>query len=157
MLLKELEKPRIEQVITVDHVIETTKGVEALLKRDILDRKDEDRLRKEILHKFRTKIIKNTVAPRQLAKIARAVERRDVSIGRARQVVQKLISEPNFGIDEAFSALAKRAESVHHMEQLVERTIAALQEYAYPPQDMPPRLKELLEMLQKTLRQVLKG
>jgi len=52
------------QEITVDHVLETTKGVEALRKSKIVAADDEDNLRKIILTKFRKKVIDNTVAPR---------------------------------------------------------------------------------------------
>ena len=86
MLMKELEKPRAEQKISVDHVLEATKGAEALLKRDIIDKSQLDELRQAIIKKFRSNVIKNTVAPRKLALIARAVDRGDIDKKQVRKI-----------------------------------------------------------------------
>lgn len=157
MLLEELKKPRAQQVITVDHVIETTKGVEALLKRGVIDQKEEDKLRKEIIKKFRQEVIKNTVAPRKLATIARGVHRKDIPLARAKQVCQRLISDPKFGIDEAYELLAKRVEFEHQLQTLAERTLAGITELTESGLEPQLQLKTMLEALSKAIKEALKG
>ncbi len=101
-LLKELDKPRSEQVLTVDHVLEATTAASLLRKRGVVDDKTEDQRRKAIISKFRTKVINNTVAPRKLARMARAVERNELPLVTAKQVVRKFIDSPTYDIDSAF-------------------------------------------------------
>ena len=63
-LIVELEKPQSQQTITVDQVLEATKGAEALRKKSIIDEKEEVALRNTIIKKFKRKIINSTVDPR---------------------------------------------------------------------------------------------
>jgi ParB/RepB/Spo0J family partition protein len=120
-LMSELEKPRSEQVLTVDHVLETTKGTAALRSRGLISAEEEDQLRRAVLEKFRGGVINNTVAPRQLARIARAVEREEVPASTARTVSRRLIRDPTYSIDQAFRDSAAQADFEHGVEQLVER------------------------------------
>lgn len=128
-LLSELQKPRSEQVLTVDHVLETTKGVAALVKRDVVrPGPEEDRLRKAILEKFRSRVERNTVSPRQLARIARAVERDEVSVDSARSAALRLIDDPLYTVDAAFSDSAADADAAHSLVQLVSRVRSRVEE-----------------------------
>lgn len=129
-LLKELEKPRSEQVLTVDHVLEATKGAASLRNRDVIDDRQEESLRRVIVEKFKTGVIDNTVAPRQLARIARAVERKEVSASTARQVVNRLLKVPSYSIDQAYQDSVQRVDFEHGLEQLVNRLAAQLDEHA---------------------------
>ena len=128
-LLSELEKPRHQQDLSVDHVLETTKGVEALRKSGVLKPTEEDELRKAILGKFRSKVIVNTVAPRKLARIARAVKRNEVSTAQARSVVARLKTDPKYSIQTAFEESVEQADFEHSAEQLVERLTQKLDEH----------------------------
>jgi len=128
-LLRELEKPRSEQEITVDHVLETTKGVEALRKRGIIDEHEENSLRRVILQKFRSKVITNTVSPRKLARIARAVQREEVPHAAARRVITRLLEDARFSIDNAFTQSVEKVDFEHAVEQLAERLIVRLEEH----------------------------
>ena len=71
-LMEELKKPRSEQVITVDHVLEATNAAAILHKRQVITAREEEQLRKAVLKKFRTGVIKSTVAPRILARTAQS-------------------------------------------------------------------------------------
>lgn len=127
-LLAELEKPRSQQIITVDHVIETTKAAESLRKAEIIDSDDEEPLRRAILAKFRSKIIQNTVAPRKLVKLAQAVRRNEVSSRAARGVVSRLVADPEYGVDDAYSESVEKADFEHGIDQLAQRLTAKLEE-----------------------------
>ncbi len=156
-LMEELQKPRTQQVITVDHVLETTKGVAALRKRQVINAREEERLRRALLEKFRTGVIKNTVAPRQLARIARAVEREEVSLGTAQSVTRRLVGDPTYSIDNAFRDSAAEADFEHGTEQLAERMNARLSEHLEEGHYVGSGLREQLLSLSTTIRALLRG
>ena len=154
-LMAELEKPRTEQVLSVDLVLETTRGARALLQRDIITKKEEDGLRRAIIAKFRTGVINNTVAPRQLARMARAVDRGDVERSRARTAVRRLINDERFSIDDAFAASAASVDYAHGIEQQADRLIAHLSELRERGYEMTETLRAKLMELQRELRRAL--
>ncbi len=151
-LLAELEKPRSQQIITVDHVLETTKATEALRKRLIIDGKTEDRLRKAIIEKFRTRVINNTVAPRKLVRLAQAVQRGEIPSETAERVVGKLIATPGYSIDAAFTETVERADFGHSLEQLIERLISRLDEHEGRGYQVPETLRDALSRLTKRIK-----
>jgi ParB family transcriptional regulator, chromosome partitioning protein len=146
-LLAELQKPRSEQQITVDHVLEATTAAALLRKRDIVDGRTEDRLRKAIIKKFRRGIINNTVAPRKLARLARAVDRREVTIRTAKTVVMKIIELPEYDIDTAFRESVEQVDFQHGVEQLVDRLANMLAEHNARSYKLSPALLDKLRKL----------
>jgi ParB family chromosome partitioning protein len=120
-LMAELEKPRSEQRLTVDLVLEATRGAAALSKRDVITEAEEEPLRRAIIDKFRTGVVNSTVAPRQLARIGRAVERKEVSVAAARKAAVRLIEDPNYSIEQAFHSSGEQVDFEHGIEQLAER------------------------------------
>lgn len=150
-LLEELDKPRSEQVLTPDLVLETTRGVDALLKRDIIAEDDVDPLRQAIIQKYRDKVIKSTVEPRQLARIARGVERNEIPIGTARHVSQRLITDSNFGINHAFRAAGEQVDLAHTLEQLAERTEKRIADYRSEGYTIGESLRAALHSLDREI------
>lgn len=155
-LLKELEKPPHLQEITVDHVLETTKGVEALRKSKIVSSVDEDNLRKVILTKFRKRVIDNTVAPRMLARMARAVAREEVPVTTARAAIARLTDEPKYSIRDAFRDSVEQADFEHSTEQLAQRLTQRIGEFAERRYGLSSSLRKALQGLQERLAQLLK-
>jgi ParB family chromosome partitioning protein len=156
-LLAELQKPRSEQLLTIDHVLETTRGVGALQKRGLVDDDMVNPLRRAILAKFRSGKIANTVAPRKLARIARAVERREVSRAIARRVVSRLLDDADYSIDQAFTDSVERVDREHATEQLVQRLDTRLGEHVTGGGHLGDGLRDALESLLRTVRQALKA
>jgi Asp-tRNA(Asn)/Glu-tRNA(Gln) amidotransferase B subunit len=152
--MEELEKPRSKQVITVDHVLEATKGAEALRKRNLVSVSQEDELRRAILEKFRSGVIKNTVAPRKLVRLAQAVSREEVSADSARKVIVKLITKPKYSIDEAFSESVEQVDFEHSVEQLAERLIARIEEHILRGYNLSGTLGETLQRLSKRIKEL---
>lgn len=128
MLLKELTKPRSEQIITVDQVLEATTAATALRKRDVVNEEDEVELRDALISKFQTGVVDNTVAPRKLAKLARAVERDQLPISRAKAVVNRLILKPTYSIDNAYRDSVERIDFEHVVVQLSDRLLTRIDE-----------------------------
>lgn len=156
-LMTELEKPRSQQVITVDHVLETTRGAAALRKREVIDAEEEDQLRRAILTKFRSKVINNTVAPRQLARIARAVEREEVPVGVARRVTTRLIEDPDYSISDAFAGSVEQVDFEHTVEQATDRLADNLAEHQLRGYELGGALRTSLERLDRTIRRLLRS
>ncbi len=156
-LLKELEKPRSRQMITVDIVLETTRGVAALRRRDVINDEEEEKLRQAIIAKFRSGVINNTVAPRQLARIGRAVERADISPDAARNVAMRLIKEPQFSITDAFTESVEKVDFEHGVDQVVGRLITNLERHQERRYRMGEGLRESLEKLRLTITRLLRA
>ncbi|MDQ0011543.1 ParB/RepB/Spo0J family partition protein [Luteibacter jiangsuensis] len=155
MLMLELQKPRADQKITVDHVLEARAGALALRKRDILHNdKEEDSLRTAIIEKFRTGVIDNTVAPRKLAKIARAVERGDVALDVARAAVLKLKNVKTYSIDTTFEDTAADQDEQHAAEILSSRLQEKIESFVKRRLVLAPPLLSSLRQLSKVLAKV---
>lgn len=150
-LLRELKKPRSEQVVTADHLLEATRASGALRKRDIIDEKSQDLLIRAILAKFRTKVIVNTVAPRKLVRLARAVQRGEVARKTASRVVQQLIVDTTYSIEQAFQETVEQADFQHNVELLVGRLSDRLEEHRARSYDMPQSLRDALAALYKRI------
>jgi ParB family transcriptional regulator, chromosome partitioning protein len=155
MLLTELELPRAKQVLTVDHVLETTRAAEALWQRDIVDDEQHDTLVDALIDKFRQRIIKSTVDPRLLVRISRAVDRDELELKTAKKVSLKLISSPNYTIKQAFADSVERIDFEHGTEQLSTRTINRLQEHLSRNYELGDSLRESLIELRKLISRIL--
>jgi ParB/RepB/Spo0J family partition protein len=127
-LMRELEKPRADQKITVDHVLEASKAAELLRKRGIIDPSEEDSLRKALIDKYRSGVIKNTVEPRKLVRMSQAVERGEINAETAREVVENLVKKDAFGIERAYAETIAPVELQHTTNQLVERATLRMKE-----------------------------
>lgn len=127
-LMSEAEKPRPDQTLTVDHVLEASRGAQALRKKGVIDEKTEEDLRDAIVQKYRTGVIKNTVEPRQLSRIGRAVERKEISEREAASLTSRLINDPGYSIDQAFRDSVARTDYEHTLEQQVRRLTEKLEE-----------------------------
>jgi ParB family transcriptional regulator, chromosome partitioning protein len=154
-LLHELDKPRSEQVLTVDHVLEATTAASLLRKRGVVDESTEDRLRKAIIGKFRTKVVKNTVAPRKLARMARAVARNELPLATAKHVIKKFIEIPSYDIDAAFRESVEQVDFEHGIEQQVDRLITGLEEHSRRRYKVSATLGDKLKQLDGVIRKTI--
>lgn len=154
-LLAELEKPRSEQILTVDHVIEVTKGAAALQKRGIVGAVDGERLRRALLNKIRSGVASSTLEPRKLARLARGVERKEIDHDTAAKVVQRLITNSNYSVESAFNDTVAQVDFQHSLEQLATRLTGWLGEHSERKYQLSPALRSVLKALEKNLRAAL--
>jgi hypothetical protein len=155
--MDELEKPRQEQVLTVDHVLEATRGAAALAKRGVVDAEEEEQLRRAVVDKFKSGVLANTVEPRLLARMARAVEREEISHAVAHRAADRIINDPVYSIEDAFKSTVQATDFAHGTEQLSDRLARRLEEHereGYAPTDS---LREALEDLARSIRRLLRG
>lgn len=155
-LVEELEKPRSQQTLTVDHVLEASKGAAALRNRGVIDRSEEDELRRALVDKFKSKFETDTVKPRQLMRLARAVEREEVEVSAARKVARRLIAEPSYTIEKAFKQSVEQVDFEHGAEQLAQRLEARLQEHEEREYEVGEALRHALAALEKAIRRTLR-
>jgi ParB/RepB/Spo0J family partition protein len=127
-LMREADKPRSDQKLTVDHVLEARRGALALRKRYVIDENTEEQLRDAIVQKYKTGVIKNTVEPRQLARIGRSVERKEITPRAAASLVSRLIEDPTYSINQAFQDSIARSDYEHNLEQQANRLTDKLTE-----------------------------
>lgn len=156
-LMQELEKPRPQQVLTVDHVLEATRGAAALAKRGILNAGEEEKLRRAVVDKFKEGRLTSTVEPRLLARMARAVDREEISPRVARHVVDQIINDPTYTVQDAFKGSVEAADFAHGTEQLADRLAARISEHE--TEDFAPTdsLRETLQELTRSIRRFLRS
>lgn len=157
LLMQEIAKPRSQQVLTVDHVIEATDAANALRKRQIVDSVGEEAIRRSIVERFRDKRIESTVDPRKFARLARAVERGEVEKRDAKRVVKKFVDDPSYSIAALFSETVEAEDFRHSLEMSVERVAEKLERLRHRKFILSDSLKSALEALEKQIRLTLRG
>jgi hypothetical protein len=155
-LMDELKKPRSQQVISVDHVLEVTKAATSLLKADLLDRTSEDRFRRAMLDKFRNRILTNTVEPRKLARLSRAVRRGEVDQDRATTIVRRLTNDPKFSVQQAFEESVAESDFTHATQQIVARLTRHLTDLGVRQYRLSKDLRTALEALAALIARVIR-
>lgn len=153
-LMIEGEKPRSEQRLTVDHVLEATRGASALKKRGLVDAIDEEKLRAAIVAKYQSGVIKNTVDPRQLSRLARSVERDELSASIAKRVIKRLIADDKYSISDAFYDSVARLDFEHSLEQHASRLADKLILEIEAGNEIGDNLRATLIRLNKAIRRL---
>lgn len=155
-LLKELERPRPLQVLTVDHVLEAVRGAESLFKEDVITPEEQDELADAIVEKFENKRLTSTVEPRLLPRIARAVRRQEVSPALVRRVVRRIVDEDRYTINDAFRDSIQHIDFEHATDQLIDRLQGRLTEHIEREYEVGPKLEQSLRELSKMIGRVLR-
>jgi ParB/RepB/Spo0J family partition protein len=151
-LLKELEKPKAEQKITVDHAIESLDGSEQLVKRGIIERKQADKLSRVILARFKSEVLTSTVEPRKLVRIARAVERGEVSKEAVRSQIIRFERQPTRTIDDVYKLLVEDTEFAHQTTQAISRLVVRLREIRDRRIEVDEEFSQALDQLASEIR-----
>jgi ParB family transcriptional regulator, chromosome partitioning protein len=155
-LMAELKKPREAQTLTVDHVLEATRGASALAKRGVLkDDGEEEQLRRAVVDKFKSRVAESTVEPRLLARMARAVEREELQPSDARRAVRKIINDPGYTVAQAFRSSVEAVDFSHGTEQLAERLSGRIEEQEAEDFEPTESLREALSDLARSIRRFL--
>lgn len=156
-LMDELEKPRSQQTLTVDNILESMRGAEALRKKDVISLPEQVALSEALIDKFRNKTLGSTVEPRLLPKMARAVERGDVTRSAARAVIDKLVKEPKYTVAKAYDRAVEVADFEHGVERQADRLLSKLDELLDRDLDLNDSLRVTLESLKKKISAILRN
>lgn len=152
----EQELPRADQTLTVDHLLEVTRGGKALARQEIVSSDEREDLERVLIDKFQGSTLTSTVEPRLLTRMARAVEREDVPTEVVRRSVQRLVDDPNFTVRDAYRDSVERAEQQHNLEMAARRLVSSVAELAQGDELSEPTLASLRE-LRDTLDELLRG
>jgi hypothetical protein len=155
-LMQELNKARSEQRLTVDQVIEAVDGASRLEKAKIIDEDERNDLVVTIAAKFRDKVLKSTVEPRKLSRIARAVERKEITRAKVRSELQRFVNSPHRTINQIFEKTVENADFSHGTEQLVRRSLARLKEIQERDIELTAELRAALDELLTQVRAMLR-
>ncbi|PZR93161.1 MAG: hypothetical protein DI537_11195 [Stutzerimonas stutzeri] len=154
-LLGELEKPRPLQILTVDHVLESVRGADSLARQGVITEAEQAALSDSLVEKFVNETLTSTVEPRKLPRIARAVQREEISNAIARKVALRLIQDESYTVNDAFRDSVERVDFEHATEQLTDRVINRLEEHIARSYELGEGLKSRLSKLHETIKQVL--
>lgn len=155
-LMEEIAKPRSQQVLTVDHVLEATDAANALRKREIVDDAGEEAVRSAIVSRFQEKKIESTVDPRKFARLARAVERGEIERKDAKKVVRQFVDNPNYTIASLFRETVEAEDFRHSLEMSVDRVSERLKSLRHRKFDLSDSLRSALEGLERQIRLTLR-
>lgn len=154
IITAEQDRPRSEQTLTVDHLLEVTRGARALMNQDVIEEADKERLEVALIEKFQAGALTSTVEPRLLSRMARAVERDDVPATTVRKSIDRLISDPAFTVRDAFAATVERAEQEHNLDLASRRLIDNVSALA-GSEDLSPDVANTLRQLRDLLDAIL--
>jgi len=153
-LLTELEKPKHEQKISADLIIEiqrSFKTIKAYVPEAVKDFNDEKYI-DVMLKKYETGVVNNVVGFRDISKIARAEragQERDVAIN----ALHHLISQPKATIEAAYTASVK---SAYDDRGLIQKSNALAKRIkGLKPDQVTPNLRRALGGLKSAISRVL--
>lgn len=95
MLLKELEKPKLQQKLSEDFFIEMEKSLRTVIKRLPEYEAKLDDVRDALVYKFEMGGISAVTDFRQLSKIATAIDNLDVKRGNTKKIIDKIFDPKN--------------------------------------------------------------
>ena len=117
LLLRELELPDSEQALSLDHVIESMDATDALVDEKVLKTDERRTFLDSVIEKFRSKVIKNTVEPRKIGGIARAVRRKELKQQDARSAVMKFARQPTMTVHTLVSETIESIEQTRSLDR----------------------------------------
>lgn len=157
LLMAELKKPRSQQTLTVDHVLEAAAAALALRKRGVISSTDEERFRGVVVEKFQSKVIESTVDPRRFARLARAVARNEIPLAEAQAVAKRFMADPKYTVRKVFTETVEESDFQHTVDQLAERLLGKLHEIAERSYRLSPTLRTRLSELSEIISRISRG
>jgi len=151
-LLKDLDDMPNEQALSVDQVIEAVDAADDLTAAKIVAADQTRDVIDAVIEKFQHKVISNTVEPRKIGKIARAVRSGDLPLSTARASLKRFLSRKTMTIAALVSETIERGEK----QKTLDRGLRAFEEKWLPELEKNPelasdfevRIKELIKRLQ---------
>jgi ParB family chromosome partitioning protein len=151
-ILTELEKPKSQQKITEDLFIELERALTTAERSmpDVVG--NRDRARRVLLKKFKSGIINNRVAFRDMARIARA-ERVGGDVATAARELGKLLTDNDYSIERAYENSVGNLYTERNIETRVSTLLNLLDDVEISQLDSQTRtyLRRLLKRIQEIL------
>lgn len=150
MLLTELEKPKNEQKISVDLIVEIQRSFKTIEKYvpEAVSGISYEQYIDVMVEKYREGVVNNVVKFRDISKIARA-ERAGQEKKVAISAIRQLILEPRTTIEVAYARSVKSAYDDRELTQKSNSLLEKLEELE--PKQLTPNLRSSLEKLRSTI------
>jgi ParB family chromosome partitioning protein len=153
-ILNELRKPKASQRLTEDFFIEMERALKTVERAFPLAIDNKDRIRRTLIKKFQSGVIKSRVTFRLLAKIARS-ERVNVSQQVAMRELGKVFAPNQYSIQQAYDTSVASAYAERDLATMIEGLIERLQ--GVSAKDLDADVIAQLRQLITAIRQVLGG
>jgi len=127
-ILKELKKPKPDQLLTEDFFIEMERALKTVENAmpNVIPRKDD--VRQVLIQKFKDRVIDNRVHFRQMAKIARA-DNVEADRAAAQRALRRLFKENEYSIETAYQDSVSVAYSERDLLTRVNSLVEQLEDY----------------------------
>jgi ParB family transcriptional regulator, chromosome partitioning protein len=154
-LLRDLEDPTNKQSISVDQVIEAVDAAQDLREAKIVEDDEERNVIDSVVEKFRSGIIKNTVEPRKLGKIARAVRDGRLLPRPARKAILRFCRTKSVTIENVVSETIEEIEYKQSLDRglrsFEEKWLADIEAHS----SLMPEFRERIRVVIARLRALL--
>jgi ParB/RepB/Spo0J family partition protein len=146
-ILKELNKPKSDQLLTEDFFIEMERALKTVENAmpGVIPKKDD--VRQVLIQKFKDKVIDNRVHFRQIAKIARA-DNIEADRAAAERALHRLFQKNKYSIERAYQDSVSEAYSERDLLTRVNSLIDQLEDYDVEALDDEVR-RALRELVRK--------
>lgn len=154
MILKELEKPERERVLTTDLFVEAQRSVRTIRSYLPSLAEYEEPLLEALIEKYQSKVIVNVTHMRYVAKIARSASK-GVPETRVSRLLKRLVEDPQFGPEEAYDEIAwvydartiqtKLGSLLDYLDTFAERSVPIEEKAAVMLRQLRDRIEMLLE------------
>lgn len=153
-ILKELKKPKSDQLLTEDFFIEMERALKTVENAmpEVIPEKDD--VRQILIQKFKDKVIDNRVHFRQMAKIARA-DNVEADPAAAQRALHRLFQENEYSIEKAYQDSVSEAYSERDLLTRVNSLIHQLQDCDV--ESLDDEVRGALRELVRNARVLLKG
>lgn len=155
-VMLEQDKPRSEQRLTVDHVLEVTRASRLLEERNVITPPVARALEDALVEKFTRRVLRSTVDPRLLIRASRAVERGDVAAETVAAEIERLIDRPMYTIQDVYSGSVASAETHRSLALAARRLATEIRDLPPMESTMLPDVRDALEDLHRVLSQLLR-
>lgn len=160
LLLRELEKPKLQQKLSEDFFIEMEKSLRTVVKRIPEYEVKIDEIRDALVSKFKRGKISAVTDFRQLSKIATALDNLDIKRGQTKKIIDKIFDpQSNLTIREAY----EQSVAFEYEERKYFRYVSDIEEFLIEvleedkAGELDSDLVEGLRRLQVTLGRLLEG
>lgn len=153
-LMGELKKPKSEQQISLDQVLESTVAAERLVKAGIIAPNRQLNASRTIVRKFRDKVIDNTTAPRKISKILQFMDADAISKPLVISEINRFLSDASVSIDSLYSRTVQAEETFQSLEQVAKKLLSQIHQTGSLIDDAPESLTRTLIELRDALNKL---
>lgn len=156
LLESELKKPKSEQRVSEDFFLEVQKTLKAIERHvpRILDANPKHTIIQKFLDKYEKGVITNIVRFRDVSKIARS-EKAGISKEKAMPIIERLINEPSYTIEQAYTDSVAKAYEERSLKRDIEILIEKL-ENIKGVSSLDKEVVDVMKRLDRVLNRILK-